>query len=138
MLKRRVNHDSPTTSRDLRYSVRISSAPEALPPLSIYGRLQSYCRVKAMNTKLRVLSPPSLHGGTLYSHSASSSKFPKIPYLQLLLIENYNIGVYVKILTNLIYHFHLCTCSGTHNIGLLAVVTGIQEQDHICRTSKPT
>ncbi|MED6251614.1 hypothetical protein ATANTOWER_000422, partial [Ataeniobius toweri] len=31
---RRVNHDSPTTSRDLRYSGRISSTPEALPPRS--------------------------------------------------------------------------------------------------------
>ncbi|MEQ2239915.1 hypothetical protein ILYODFUR_009440 [Ilyodon furcidens] len=34
MLKRRVNHDSPTTSRDLRYSGRISSIPKALPPWS--------------------------------------------------------------------------------------------------------
>ncbi|XP_015259126.1 PREDICTED: NACHT, LRR and PYD domains-containing protein 3-like [Cyprinodon variegatus] len=34
MLKRRVNHDSPTTSRALRYSGRISSTPEALPPWS--------------------------------------------------------------------------------------------------------
>ncbi|MEQ2309918.1 hypothetical protein AMECASPLE_003476 [Ameca splendens] len=32
MLKRRVNHDSSTTSRDMRYSGRISSTPEALPP----------------------------------------------------------------------------------------------------------
>ncbi|MEQ2245050.1 hypothetical protein ILYODFUR_023588 [Ilyodon furcidens] len=32
MLKRRVNHDSPTTSRDLRYSGWISLTPEALPP----------------------------------------------------------------------------------------------------------
>ncbi|MEQ2309504.1 hypothetical protein AMECASPLE_039449, partial [Ameca splendens] len=31
---RHVNHDSPTTSRDLRYSGRISSTPEALPPRS--------------------------------------------------------------------------------------------------------
>ncbi|MED6256652.1 hypothetical protein ATANTOWER_032185 [Ataeniobius toweri] len=30
MLKRRVKHDSPTTSRDLRYSGRIPSTPEAL------------------------------------------------------------------------------------------------------------
>ncbi|KAK5622453.1 hypothetical protein CRENBAI_003332 [Crenichthys baileyi] len=34
MLKRRVNHVSPTTSRDLRYSGWISSTPEALPPRS--------------------------------------------------------------------------------------------------------
>ncbi|MED6234201.1 hypothetical protein ATANTOWER_024403 [Ataeniobius toweri] len=34
MLKRCVNHDSPTTSRDLRYSGWISSTPEALPPRS--------------------------------------------------------------------------------------------------------
>ncbi|MEQ2308749.1 hypothetical protein AMECASPLE_031430 [Ameca splendens] len=34
MLKRRVNHDSPTTSRDLRYSGRFLSIPEALPPQS--------------------------------------------------------------------------------------------------------
>ncbi|MEQ2296572.1 hypothetical protein AMECASPLE_026097 [Ameca splendens] len=30
MLKRHVNHDSPTTSRDLRYSGWILSTPEAL------------------------------------------------------------------------------------------------------------
>ncbi|MEQ2289565.1 hypothetical protein AMECASPLE_034444 [Ameca splendens] len=35
MLKRRVNHDSPITSRDLRYSRRISSTPEALSPWSL-------------------------------------------------------------------------------------------------------
>ncbi|MEQ2235630.1 hypothetical protein ILYODFUR_004248 [Ilyodon furcidens] len=34
MLKRPVNHDSPTTSRDLRYSGPISPTPEALPPRS--------------------------------------------------------------------------------------------------------
>ncbi|MEQ2176661.1 hypothetical protein GOODEAATRI_030291, partial [Goodea atripinnis] len=34
ILKRRVNHDSPTTSRDLRYSGQISLTPEALPPRS--------------------------------------------------------------------------------------------------------
>ncbi len=34
MLQRRVNQDSPTTSRDLRYSGRISSTPGALPPRS--------------------------------------------------------------------------------------------------------
>ncbi|MEQ2250307.1 hypothetical protein ILYODFUR_038633 [Ilyodon furcidens] len=34
MLKRRVNHDSPTTSRDSRYLGRLSSTPEALPPQS--------------------------------------------------------------------------------------------------------
>ncbi|MED6249771.1 hypothetical protein ATANTOWER_019286 [Ataeniobius toweri] len=39
MLKRRVNHDSPTTSRDLRYSGRISSTPEALPPRSFLTTL---------------------------------------------------------------------------------------------------
>ncbi|KAI3367910.1 hypothetical protein L3Q82_026737, partial [Scortum barcoo] len=35
MLQRRVSQDSPTTSRDLRYSGRISSTPGALPPRSL-------------------------------------------------------------------------------------------------------
>ena len=35
MLQRRVSQDSPTTSRDLRYSGRISSTPSALPPRSL-------------------------------------------------------------------------------------------------------
>ncbi|TWW62582.1 hypothetical protein D4764_04G0012290 [Takifugu flavidus] len=34
MLQSRVNHDSPTTSRALRNSGRISSTPGALPPRS--------------------------------------------------------------------------------------------------------
>ncbi len=35
MLQRRVSQDSPTTSRDLRYSGQISSTPDALPLRSL-------------------------------------------------------------------------------------------------------
>ncbi|MEQ2301714.1 hypothetical protein AMECASPLE_038925, partial [Ameca splendens] len=53
----------------------------------------------------------------------SSSKFPLIPYLQLLqaiFIEIHNMGVYVKCLTNLMNPFHLHTSSGTLNSNVKA------------------
>ncbi|KAG1949896.1 hypothetical protein F2P79_011597 [Pimephales promelas] len=45
MLQRRVNQDSPTASRDLRYSGRISSTPGALPPRSFLTTSVTSARV---------------------------------------------------------------------------------------------
>ncbi|MEQ2246488.1 hypothetical protein ILYODFUR_039004 [Ilyodon furcidens] len=60
MLKRRVNHDSPTTSRDLRYSGRISSTPEALPPRSfLTTSVPSVLVMKESNPE----SPACFHQG---------------------------------------------------------------------------
>ncbi|MEQ2301364.1 hypothetical protein AMECASPLE_035123 [Ameca splendens] len=39
MLKRRVNHDSPTTSKDLRYSGRISSTPQSPATAELFNHL---------------------------------------------------------------------------------------------------
>ncbi len=45
MLQRRVSQDSATTSRDLRYSGRISSTPGALPPRSFLTTSVTSARV---------------------------------------------------------------------------------------------
>lgn len=44
MLQRHVSHDSPTTSRDLRYSGRISSTPGAFAPRSPPGASMTLAR----------------------------------------------------------------------------------------------
>ncbi|MEQ2308688.1 hypothetical protein AMECASPLE_030825 [Ameca splendens] len=61
MLKRRVNHDRPTTSRDLRYSGRIFSTPEALPP----WRFSTTSVTSAYVMKSPTPSPQSLHDGRI-------------------------------------------------------------------------
>ncbi|KAI3369756.1 hypothetical protein L3Q82_024579, partial [Scortum barcoo] len=59
--KRRVSQDSPTTSRDLRYSGRISSTPGALPPRSLLNYLSDFGSGDG-RVHLRVPSPCFLTG----------------------------------------------------------------------------
>ncbi|XP_056109510.1 uncharacterized protein LOC130087282 [Rhinichthys klamathensis goyatoka] len=59
MLQRRVSQDSPTTSRDLRYSGRISSTPGALPPRSFLTTSVTSARVMDESTSEPCQQPPT-------------------------------------------------------------------------------
>ncbi|KAI3353040.1 hypothetical protein L3Q82_019613, partial [Scortum barcoo] len=61
MLQRRVSQDSPTTSRDLRYSGRISSTPGALPLQELANYLSDF-GLGDGRVHLRVPSPRFLIG----------------------------------------------------------------------------
>uniref|UniRef100_A0A3B5A757 Histo-blood group ABO system transferase 2-like n=1 Tax=Stegastes partitus TaxID=144197 RepID=A0A3B5A757_9TELE len=64
MLQRRVNQDSPTTSRDLRYSGRIASTPGALPPKSFLTTLVPSARVMDESASESTVSASSLEDVT--------------------------------------------------------------------------
>uniref|UniRef100_A0AAY5KIR9 RNA methyltransferase n=1 Tax=Esox lucius TaxID=8010 RepID=A0AAY5KIR9_ESOLU len=75
MLHRRVSQDSPTTSRDLRYSGRISSTPGALPPRSFLTTSVTSARVMDESTSEPSSSASSMEDVTAGLRRSSKYSF---------------------------------------------------------------
>ncbi|MEQ2236402.1 hypothetical protein ILYODFUR_012412 [Ilyodon furcidens] len=92
MLKRRVNHDSPTTSKDLRYSGWISSTPEALPPRSFLTT--SVTSAWMMKELLCPLNVKLQTGHFLFAECTRNScpvnRFPHLSCDSLQLLQSYH------------------------------------------------
>ncbi|KAI3355527.1 hypothetical protein L3Q82_017905 [Scortum barcoo] len=75
-LPRRVSQDSPTTSRDLRYSGRISSTPGALPPRSLRTTSVTSAWVMDESTSETPASASSLEGKSVGLRRSSKYFLP--------------------------------------------------------------
>ncbi|MEQ2248669.1 hypothetical protein ILYODFUR_021313 [Ilyodon furcidens] len=117
MLKRRVNHDSPTTSKDLRYSGRIHPRSPATTELfnhlgdfslgdeRVQPRVPSLCFQQGMRYGrtekiLEVLLPPS---------DNVPSRGQQLPASTVNSVgDSYLIPTKVKMLAFILYHYGVC------------------------------